>query len=81
MDIPGSRAIPGLLPSRYAVIGMELDAGDADVVCFQEVFTYWQLRLPARRMISFHHVSYRPSPIGPGSTCRQARRHTASISF
>ena len=53
------------LASRYAVIGAELDAGEADVVCIQEVLTYWHLRLLARRMRSFPHVSYRPSPPGP----------------
>jgi hypothetical protein len=41
------------------------DAGDADVVCCQEVFTYWHLRLPVRRMRSFRRVSYRPGPFGP----------------
>jgi endonuclease/exonuclease/phosphatase family metal-dependent hydrolase len=53
------------LSRRYAVIGTELDAGEADVVCFQEVFTYWHLRLLVRQMHSFRHVSYRPSPPGP----------------
>ncbi len=53
------------LASRYAVIGTEFEAGRADVVCFQEVFTYWHLRLLARRMPSFRRVSYRPSAIGP----------------
>jgi hypothetical protein len=46
-------------------MGAELDAGDADVVCLQEVFTWWHLRLLARRMGSFRHVSCRPSPVGP----------------
>jgi sphingomyelin phosphodiesterase 2 len=53
------------LAARYAVIGAELDAGDADVVCFQEVLTWWHLRLLARWMRSFRYVSYRPSPPGP----------------
>ena len=57
--IRGSR-----LASRYTVIATEFEAGRADVVCFQEVFTYWHLRLLARRMPSFRHVSYRPSAIG-----------------
>ncbi len=38
------------LAGRYAVIGAALEAGDADVACFQEVFTWWHLRLLARRM-------------------------------
>ena len=55
------------LAARYAVIGMELDAGNADVACFQEVLTYWHLRLLARRMRSFGQVSYRPGRPGrPG---------------
>jgi endonuclease/exonuclease/phosphatase family metal-dependent hydrolase len=35
------------------------------VVCCQEVFTYWHLRLLARRMRSFRRVSWRPGPFGP----------------
>jgi sphingomyelin phosphodiesterase 2 len=63
-----TRGVPVLgsgLAGRYAVIGAELDAGDADVACFQEVLSYWHLRLLARRMPSFRHVSYRPSLAGP----------------
>ena len=50
------------LADRYAVIGTGFDAGDVDVACFQEVFTYWHLRLLIRRMRSFRQVSYRPAP-------------------
>lgn len=53
------------LAERYAAIGTALDCGDAEVVCFQEVLTWWHLRLLARRMRSFRHVSLRPSPAGP----------------
>jgi len=53
------------LASRYAVIGAEFEAGQADVVCFQEVFTYWHLWLLARRMRSFRYVSYRRTALGP----------------
>jgi Endonuclease/Exonuclease/phosphatase family len=53
------------LAGRYAVIAAVLDTGDADVACFQEVLTWWHLRLLARRMRSFRHVSFRPSVIGP----------------
>jgi endonuclease/exonuclease/phosphatase family metal-dependent hydrolase len=60
VPVMGSR-----LAERYAVIGAELDAGDADVACLQEVFSYWHLRMLARRMPSFRHVSYRPSLSGP----------------
>jgi len=53
------------LAARYAVIGDAVDASGADVACFQEVFSWWHLRLLARRMPSFGHVSVRPSPAGP----------------
>ena len=63
-----TRGIPltgSQLAERYAVIGAGFDAGDADVVCCQEVLTYWHLRLLVRRMRSFRRVSYRPGPFGP----------------
>ncbi len=53
------------LAGRYSVIATALDAGDVDVACFQEVFTWWHLRLLARPMRSFGYVSCRPSPLGP----------------
>ena len=53
------------LAGRYAAIGATLAAGDADVACFQEVITWWHLRLLWPRMRSFPHVSYRPSRAGP----------------
>jgi sphingomyelin phosphodiesterase 2 len=53
------------LAIRYAVAGALLDAGDADVVCVQEVLTWWHLRLLARPMRSFPHVVYRRSLPGP----------------
>ena len=58
-----TRGIPltgSQLAERYAAIGAGFDAGDADVVCCQEVLTYWHLRLLVRRMRSFRRVSYRP---------------------
>src|ERR1700750_996767 len=65
-----TRGIPltgSQLAERYAAIGAGFDAGDADVVCCQEVLTYWHLRLLVRRMRSFRRVSYRPGPVGPNS--------------
>jgi hypothetical protein len=53
------------LAGRYRAIGEAFEVSDADVVAFQEVFTYWHLRLLARRMSSFRHVAYRPSVVGP----------------
>ena len=52
IPLTGSR-----LASRYEAIGTAFEAGEADVVCFQEVFTYWHLRLLARRMVSFAQVT------------------------
>lgn len=63
-----TRGIPVLgsgLAGRYAAIGAALAAADADVVCFQEVITWWHLALLRPRMPSFPHVSYRPSRPGP----------------
>jgi sphingomyelin phosphodiesterase 2 len=60
IPVTGSR-----LARRYAAIGAGFEAGDADVVCVQEVFSYWHLRMLVRRMPSFGQVSYRPSGAGP----------------
>jgi sphingomyelin phosphodiesterase 2 len=70
------------LPSRYTAIGTEFEAGRADVVCVQEVLTYWHLRLLARRMPSFRHVSYRPSGIGPaGGLVTFSRRPVSGTNY
>lgn len=53
------------LAERYRAIGDAFEACDTDVVTFQEVFTYWHLRLLARRMSSFRYVAYRRSAAGP----------------
>ena len=37
----GVPVIGSRLADRYAVIGAALEAGDADVACFQEVLTWW----------------------------------------
>ena len=70
------------LASRYAAIGAKLEAGDADAACFQEVFTWWHLRLLARPMRSFRHVSYRPSAAGPaGGLVTFSRRPVSGTSY
>ncbi|HEV2373578.1 MAG TPA: endonuclease/exonuclease/phosphatase family protein [Streptosporangiaceae bacterium] len=63
-----TRGIPvtgSQLARRYRAIAEAFEASDADVVAFQEVFTYWHLRLLARRMASFRHVAYQLSAAGP----------------
>jgi len=53
------------LAGRYAAIGAALAVGDAEVVCFQEVITWWHLGLLWPRMRSFPYVSFRSSRAGP----------------
>jgi AAA ATPase domain len=60
VQVTGSR-----LPARYAMIGAALEAGDVRVACFQEVSTWWHLRLLAGRMRSFRQVSFQASAAGP----------------
>jgi len=80
-----TRGIPltgSQLAERYAVIGAGFDAGDADVVCCQEVLTYWHLRRLVRRMRSFRQVSYRPGPFGPaGGLVTFSRRPVSGTAF
>jgi len=77
IPVTGSR-----LADRYAVIGAGFDAGDVDVACFQEVLTYWHLRLLVRRMRSFRQVSYRPAPAGPaGGLVTFSRRPVSGTAY
>ena len=80
-----TRGIPltgSQLAERYAAIGAGFEAGDADVICCQEVFTYWHLRLLVRRMRSFRRVSYRPAPFGPtGGLVTFSRRPVSGTVF
>jgi Endonuclease/Exonuclease/phosphatase family len=80
-----TRGIPltgSQLAERYAVIGAGFDAGDADVVCCQEVLTYWHLRLLARRMRSFRPASYQRGPVGPaGGLVTFSRRPVSGTRF
>jgi endonuclease/exonuclease/phosphatase (EEP) superfamily protein YafD len=70
------------LAERYAAIGAALDVGDADVACFQELFTWWHLRLLARRMRSFRQVSFRPSAVGPaGGLATFSRRPVSGTAY
>lgn len=78
LNTRGIPVVGSRLAARYAAIGEGFNAGDADVVCFQEVFTYWHLRILAGRMGSFHHVSYRPSPVGPSGGLVTFSRRTVS---
>jgi endonuclease/exonuclease/phosphatase family metal-dependent hydrolase len=65
LNTRGLQVVGSRLPARYAAVGAALEAGDACVACFQEVFTWWQLRLLAGRLRSFRHVSFQAGPAGP----------------
>jgi hypothetical protein len=74
---PAGRSRPGPLiiplaplprppgPARCQAIGGFFEASDADVVCFQEVHTYYHLRQLARQMPSFRYASFRRTLPGP----------------
>lgn len=66
------------LAERLVAIGARLDAGDADVVCLQEVVTWWHLRLLAGHMRSFRHVAYQRSAAGPAGGLVTFSRRTVS---
>jgi hypothetical protein len=67
LNTRGIRLTGATLAQRYAVIGAALDAGDADVACFQEALTWRHVWLLSRSMRSFRQVSLRP-----GRTARPA---------
>jgi hypothetical protein len=70
------------LPRRYRAIAQAFDASDVDVVSFQEVFTYYHLRLLVRAMPSFSHPATGPrSPARPAasSPCHAAPSPNAAI--
>ncbi|RZU12689.1 endonuclease/exonuclease/phosphatase family metal-dependent hydrolase [Kribbella rubisoli] len=50
---------------RFAAIAAELDSSKIDLICLQEVFDYYHLRLLRQGMPSFTQVAYRPSLAGP----------------
>lgn len=80
-----TRGIPftgSQLAARLTVIGAGFDAGDADVVCCQEVFTYWHLRQLVRRMRSYRQVSYGRGAAGPaGGLVTFSRRAVSGTRF
>jgi endonuclease/exonuclease/phosphatase family metal-dependent hydrolase len=53
------------IAERFTAIAAEVDAGDIDLVCLQEVFAYHHLSHLRKGMPSFPHVAYRPSVAGP----------------
>jgi endonuclease/exonuclease/phosphatase family metal-dependent hydrolase len=67
LNIRGVPLTGSLLTARCQAIGAAFEASDVDVVCFQEVDTYYHLAQLSRRMRSFRYVSFRrilPGPAG-----------------
>lgn len=78
----GIHVVKSRLPTRYKLIAAAFEAGDADVVCVQEIATYWHLRLLARRMPSFTHVGYQRARLGPaGALVTFSRLPVAGVKY
>ena len=65
LNIRGVPLTGSRLTARCQAIGAFFEAGDADVVCFQEVCTYYHLRQLARHMPSFRFAGFRGTLPGP----------------
>jgi endonuclease/exonuclease/phosphatase family metal-dependent hydrolase len=65
LNIRGFPLAGSRLAARCQAIGAFFEASDADVVCFQEVLTYYHLRQLARHLPSFREVSCQRTPLGP----------------
>jgi endonuclease/exonuclease/phosphatase family metal-dependent hydrolase len=82
LNIRGIPLTGSRLTARCAAIGAFFEAGDADVVCLQEVATHAHLALLARRMRSFRYVSVRRTLPGPaGDVVTFSRLPVASTEF
>ncbi len=62
---PSSRLLPKHRKQRFIRIAEELNSGAADIVCFQEVHTYPQVRLLKKTMTEFPYISYKKFLYGP----------------
>jgi endonuclease/exonuclease/phosphatase family metal-dependent hydrolase len=65
LNIRGVPLTGSRLAARCRAIGAYFEAADPDLVCFQEVMTYFHLALLARQMRSFRHVSFGRTMPGP----------------
>jgi sphingomyelin phosphodiesterase 2 len=85
LNIRGVPLTGSRLTARCQAIGAFFEASDADVVCFQEVATYYHLRQLSRQMPSFRYASFRrtlPGPAGDVVTfSRQPMSGTAYHGF
>jgi endonuclease/exonuclease/phosphatase family metal-dependent hydrolase len=76
LNTRGIPVVGSQLAERYGAIADAFEAAAVDVVSFQEVLTYYHLRLLTRRMPSFRYVSYRPSAF---ATLPRLTRFKASL--
>ncbi|MGH3165892.1 MAG: endonuclease/exonuclease/phosphatase family protein [Trebonia sp.] len=82
LNIRGVPLTGSRLVARCRAIGAFFEAGDAEVVCFQEVHTYGHLALLARQMRSFRYVSFRRALPGPaGDVVTFSRLPVCSTGF
>ena len=65
LNIRGVPLVGSRLTARCQAIGAFFEASDSDVVCFQEVHTYYHLRQLARQMRSFPYISFWRTLPGP----------------
>jgi sphingomyelin phosphodiesterase 2 len=65
LNIRGVPLTGSRLTARCQAIGAFFEASDADVVCFQEVHTYYHLRQLSRQMPSFRYASFGRTLPGP----------------
>ena len=78
----GIHIVKSRLPTRYKLIAAAFEAGNADIVCVQEIATYWHLRLLARHMPSFRHVGYQRARLGQaGALVTFSRLPVASVEY
>lgn len=53
------------ITKRYEKIASQINAADYDVVCLQELFTYYHLSIFKRIMKKYPHVIFQKNPFGP----------------
>lgn len=53
------------ITKRYNIIANQLNKSDYDVVCLQEVLTYYHLFLFKRKLKNFPYLCYQKNPLGP----------------
>lgn len=65
LNIRGVPLTGSRLTARCQAIGAFFEASDADVVCLQEVHTYYHFRQLSRQMPSFRYASFWRTLPGP----------------